>query len=216
MKVDVIYNQDCLKGMPSLPEEFADLAITDPPFNIGKLQSWPADKYREWLGQVSGLIYRRLKENSSLLIELPKVDVFRLRLFEKIEEAGFAFRYPIILYTTNNMLGSRQWYTHYSLCLWFSKGKGRKRYRYPDVIKASMISTKRQFSCPQTKNVRHYERLVDLFSDRGDTILDPFMGSGTTALACKGLGRHYIGFEIDPKYCEIARKRLSEVQLELL
>jgi len=46
--------------------------------------------------------------------------------------------------------------------------------------------------------------------------LDNCIGSGTTAVACKQLGRHYIGFEISEKYCEIAKKRLSQIQLDLL
>ncbi len=42
-------------------------------------------------------------------------------------------------------------------------------------------------------------------------VLDPFLGSGTTAVACKELKRGYIGIEINPKYCEIARKRIANV-----
>lgn len=43
-------------------------------------------------------------------------------------------------------------------------------------------------------------------------MLDPFMGSGTTAVAAKMLGRHYIGFEIDPEYHKIAEKRVGEIK----
>ena len=50
-----------------------------------------------------------------------------------------------------------------------------------------------------------------LSSDRGDTVLDPFMGTGTTAVACKELNRNYIGFEITREYIKIANKRLAEV-----
>jgi site-specific DNA-methyltransferase (adenine-specific) len=48
------------------------------------------------------------------------------------------------------------------------------------------------------------------FTDAGDAILDPFMGSGTTLVACQKLGRHGIGIEIDPDYFEIACKRVEE------
>lgn len=44
-------------------------------------------------------------------------------------------------------------------------------------------------------------------------MLDPFMGSGTTAVAAKLAGRHYIGFEIDPKYCEIANERVRNTKV---
>ena len=52
-------------------------------------------------------------------------------------------------------------------------------------------------------------RCMRLFSWKGDILLDPFLGSGTTAVACKELGRNFIGIEIEPKYCEIAKRRLA-------
>lgn len=55
-------------------------------------------------------------------------------------------------------------------------------------------------------------RCIRLFSIEGDTVLDPFMGSGTTAVACKKLGRNFIGFEIEEKNIKIANERLSQVQ----
>ena len=53
-------------------------------------------------------------------------------------------------------------------------------------------------------------RLIARFSISGETIIDPFMGSGTTLVACQKLGRHGIGIEIDPDYFEIACKRVEE------
>lgn len=57
---------------------------------------------------------------------------------------------------------------------------------------------------------------IKLFTLPGDVVLDPFLGSGTTAVAAKQLGRRYIGIDINPEYCEIARERIGHLQPMLL
>ena len=57
------------------------------------------------------------------------------------------------------------------------------------------------------------ERIILAGTNHGDIILDPFMGSGTSAVVAKKLGRHYLGFETVTEYCEIAEERLREVGL---
>jgi len=58
--------------------------------------------------------------------------------------------------------------------------------------------------------VKLAEEIISNFSKKGDIVLDPFIGSGTTAVACKKLHRKYIGFEISPEYCKIISERLSQ------
>ncbi|MGQ9584858.1 MAG: DNA-methyltransferase [Anaerolineae bacterium] len=55
-------------------------------------------------------------------------------------------------------------------------------------------------------------RLILLYTSRGDTVLDPFLGSGTTAVAAARLGRRYVGYDVSPEYCELARRRLGAIQ----
>jgi site-specific DNA-methyltransferase (adenine-specific) len=63
---------------------------------------------------------------------------------------------------------------------------------------------------PTEKPLELVEHLIRLFTDAGDTILDPFMGSGTTGVACMRTGRKFIGIEMDAKYFQIASKRIAD------
>ena len=55
---------------------------------------------------------------------------------------------------------------------------------------------------------------VKLFTEPGDLVLDPFMGSGTTALACQQIGRHFVGIELSPQFCKLAENRILGIQGE--
>jgi DNA modification methylase len=68
---------------------------------------------------------------------------------------------------------------------------------------------------PTQKPVELMKRLIKIHSKSNDLILDPFLGGGTTAVACKQLGRRFIGIEIREKYCEIARKKLEYTEKPL-
>ena len=71
------------------------------------------------------------------------------------------------------------------------------------------------FTHKTQKPLRLVKELVSLFSDEGDLLLDPFMGSGTTLRAAKDLGRKAIGIEIEERYCEIAAKRMAQLAMIL-
>lgn len=69
---------------------------------------------------------------------------------------------------------------------------------------------------PTQKPLDLIKYLIITYSKEGDTVFDPFMGSGTTAVACKELNRNFIGCEIEAKYCKIAEKRLKETVKALI
>jgi len=68
---------------------------------------------------------------------------------------------------------------------------------------------------PAPRSIKHFSWLLNWWSEPGDTILDPFMGSGTTGVACVQTGRNFIGIEIKPEYYAIAEKRIKEAQMQL-
>jgi tRNA/tmRNA/rRNA uracil-C5-methylase (TrmA/RlmC/RlmD family) len=68
---------------------------------------------------------------------------------------------------------------------------------------------------PSPKPIEYMLKLIARLTDEGDTVLDPFMGSGTTGVACAKLGRNFIGYEINPDYFAIAEKRIAEAQLQM-
>lgn len=84
----------------------------------------------------------------------------------------------------------------------------RTVFQYPINLR-----DKRKWGHPTIKPLPIIERLVENSSKEGDIVLDPFMGSGTTAVAAKSLGRHWLGFETNPDYCRVAEERLGELKL---
>jgi len=62
---------------------------------------------------------------------------------------------------------------------------------------------------PTPKPTKFIKELLEMFSKDGDLVLDPFIGSGSTAVACQDINRNFIGFEINKEYCELANKRLK-------
>lgn len=84
-----------------------------------------------------------------------------------------------------------------------------------DVIETPVESIK---GCkhPAIYPVAIVEAFLNLLTRPGDVVLDPFIGSGSTAVACKKLGRHFIGYDINPEYCESARNRVADVPGETM
>ena len=76
-------------------------------------------------------------------------------------------------------------------------------------------SSKEKVGHPSQKPIKLIEMLVQSATREGDFVLDPFLGSGTTALACQNLNRNFAGIEIEQKYIEIAESRLRKTQADL-
>ncbi len=92
--------------------------------------------------------------------------------------------------------------------MFFGSAPGLEKGARATTIRSTESSEKNGHPCP--KPIGWMLWAVGLASRQGETVLDPFMGSGTTLRAAKDLGRRAIGIEIEEMYCEVAAKRLSQ------
>lgn len=202
---------DCVKVMKEMPDACVDLIVTDPPYLVDYRdrdgRSVPNDNNDAWLDPSFAEMYRVLKHNSLCVsfYSWNKVDSF----FRAWKKAGF---YPVgHLVWVKDYHSSDQFvrYSHEQAYL-LAKGRPEKpKTALRDVFEWEFTKITR--STPTQKPVMAILPLILTFSFARDIVLDPFCGSGTTAVAARTLGRRYIGIEIDEKDCETARKRMQGV-----
>ena len=194
-----LYLGDCLEILPTLPK--VDAVITDPPYGIGK------DGQAETTGGHGG---RKAHEFMGWDRERPAREVFDLML--KAAE--------------RHVIWGGNYFADYlpPAGKWFVWDKGQRinqsdgELAWTSESGALRICTLNRVELlldgtdhPTQKPVRLMAWCIDQINARG-TVLDPFMGSGTTGVACMNLGCKFIGIEIEPRYFEIACERIENAQ----
>jgi site-specific DNA-methyltransferase (adenine-specific) len=206
---NTILNADCIKAMPMLPDNTVDFILTDPPY-ITRYKSRdgrtvPNDDNDAWLKPAFAEMYRVLAQDRFCVsfYGWPQADRFmgayRAAGFRVVGHLMFPKRYA----SSTRFVQ----YRHESAHL-LAKGNPKTPERpIPDVIEWQYTGNKLH---PTQKPLAALTPLIEAFSRPGDTVLDPFTGSGSTLLAAKKLGRSYIGVELDARYHAIARRRLEQ------
>jgi len=199
-----IYHGDCREILPTLPK--VDLVLTDPPYGIAlKNGTWSGGDY-EIAGDESTCLR---DEVLGLCVDTPAA-VFGTWKVPRPEGTVQCLIWDKTDGTGPGMgdLGLQFGLSHEEIYLIGNWPKVAKRrgsvIRTRDGIRALAVS----LGHPTPKPLSLVETLLGCTAAR--TILDPFMGSGTTLVAAKNLGRRAIGIEIEEKYCEIAVKRLAQ------
>lgn len=218
----VLYCGDCLQVMPLLEPESVDLVLTDPPYNIGKKYGCYRDKVPEkeywmWIHSIFKETFRIMKDGYLLVSHLDR-GVFGLKAV--LEPIGYNFLQFIVWYGPNGFatVGQRKTIPQrHELILSFEKGaapvlpdpRGTKAVWYNSVITVPRPqSNYRDGRChPTQKPLKLYKILLSRYP--ASAVLDPFVGSGTTAISAEQLGIPWIAVEIDSEYCEIAKKRID-------
>ena len=216
---------DAIEVLKTFPDMCIDVILTDPPWGIGledydNFLSW--ERYANWFEVVCLELKRVLKPERPLLVETSKKYLNKVMY---LLDRYFTFRHPLIY-----LYSYKRRYSHapcgsnkYGIVLWYGKGESKVVRKYFDVLNVevgfeakesfkSLITYMKEEEIHHTspKGVAIYQRLIEMFSEKNDIILDPFVGSGTTAIASKILKRRYIGIEINPQICKLAEKRIEE------
>jgi DNA modification methylase len=185
-----LYLGDCLEVLKDLPSGSVDAVVTDPPYPDYHCDRWPTTP----IDFLDGLDVRQCVFWSA------KVD--------------FPLSYTAIHIWRKTGVGCASMYER------IFERNGHRNYR---VFSGNPISNEFNaqvsrdvfWNHPSQKPLSVIKDLVLLCSKPGDTVLDPFMGSGTTGVACVQTGRNFIGIEIDPGYFKIAERRIAEAQQQL-
>ena len=211
-----IYNEDCLEGMKTLADDLIDLIATDPPYCVGVSSNGTKSSFsdfnlmRPFFEQLFSEWRRVLKDGGHVYL--------------CTDWRTYPFLYPLLIkyLTVRNvivwehmLMRPGNWYRgSYELIIFATNGKSvrefgcgeRDVWQIKNGAAASIVTRIH----PSQKPIELMEKMIRNSSVEGGTVLDPFLGSGTTAVAALNLGRNFIGYEIDERYYEIAQKRIGD------
>jgi len=196
----VIYNVDCREILPHLPQ--VDLVLTDPPYGIDYQSAWRTEWQRK--DKIAGD-----NEFPLWIFDLcnPSVAMFvwcRWDILPKLPTPKSFIVWDKLVHGMGDL--EHEFGRRWEGCAFYPGGKHRFIKRPVDVITAQRIQPDK-LTHPNEKPIGAISPLIQAHEGN---VLDPFMGSGTTLVAAKELGRKAIGIEIEEKYCEIAAKRLAQ------
>jgi len=211
---------DCLERMKEIESGSVDMVLTDPPYGMDfqsnrrvvtkKFKKIENDTNTYWLPAFLSECYRVMADDTSLycFCSWHKIDLFKQEI-----ERLFKIKNVIVWVKNNHGSGDLKaaYAPKHEFVIYAHKGRSLFRSkRVADVMEYPKIHSSKLVH-PTEKNVDMLELFIANNSDTGQTILDPFMGSGTTGVAAKNLNRKFIGIEMDSEYFKIAKERINNV-----
>ena len=223
LEINKIYNMDCIEGLKQIPNNSVDLVVTDPPYDIQTRGSGiykQADKqYVKELEfmkdgfseQILSELCRVMKKINIYLFCSQKQIMPLLDYFVKDKKCNYNI---LSWHKTNPVPNCGNKYLTDTEFILFFREKGVRIYgeyktKFTYYITPLNQKDKKKYGHPTIKPLDIVENFIINSSLQGNLILDPFMGSGTTAVACINTNRKYIGFELSEEYCQIAEERIK-------
>ena len=215
---------DCLERMKEIPDGSVDMVLTDPPYNIARKNNFATMgrsgiDFGEWDKGADLFTYipecfRVLKKNGSFVVFNDWKNLGDIAKFA--ESVGFTVKDMLRLEKSNPMPRNRdrRYITDFECAIWFTMPKAKWIFNRQDLKyqRPKFVCSIDKGLHPTQKSLLLMEQIVAIHTNQNQIVLDPFMGSGTTGVACKNLGRKFIGIELDKGYFDIAEKRINAAQ----
>jgi len=216
IELNKVYCMDCLEGLKLLGDNSVDLIVTDPPYNLNKNfanDNLVEEDFINFLTPIFNELERVIKPKYSVIIFFDSGK--KLPLFWKcLFKSRLKFQKGCNLYKPNDcsMPHNRTLRTSevFYICSKTEELHHEGESYIHDCLIGNHTKKDKSFYHPTVKNLKITREIIKSHSCKNWIILDPFMGSGTTAVACKQLGRNFIGFEISQEYVDICNKRLAQ------
>lgn len=244
IELNRIYNEDCLEGMKRIPDKSVDLVFTSPPYNMnlrirnGKYCSrqivkeistkyknfddnLPMEEYYEFNKKVIGEL---LRVSDLVFYNVQFLTGNKRALFKLIGEFNEKLKEIIVWDKINAQpaISQNVMNSQFEVILVFDDNNsilrsfGQANFERGTLSNVWGIKRGKKYSTNHgaTFPVELAEKAITNFCVEGGVVLDPFIGLGTTAVACINTNRSYIGFELDKQYCDIANERIQKALAE--
>lgn len=203
---------DCLDVMRGIPDASIDAVITDPPYNVGKnygiyKDNRTPEEYRAWMQDVVSEA-RRVAKSIAFFVSGRLTKLY----FDLMPDAHLV----VVHKRAAGMIQDNYAHQYHAIL-----AIGRPAVKIADLWNdirlpgEGYLFREERFDHPGLTGLELTCRMIESYSQEGDTILDPFAGSGTTLVAALKLGRNAIGIELNPEYVSIAQRRIQEAQAQL-
>jgi len=212
--IDQIICGDCLEVMKEIPDKSINLVLTDPPYGIK--ESNEKNRTRARLAKTTDFGHYDWDKQ-----KVKKEYFEEIRRVSKNQVIFGGNYYASILGDSSCWLvwdkdNGKNDFADCELAWTSFKTAVRKfKWRWKGMLQEDMKNKEKRVH-PTQKPLPLFKWILEKYSQPNDVILDPFLGSGTTAVACLELNRHFIGIELSSEYCEIAKKRIREIQPQLV
>lgn len=227
--INKIIQGDCIELLKLMPDKCVDLVLTDPPYNF---ESMGGGFYSKNKSTSRNYLNKTRENNCCEFNPIQILNILKLKL-KKFNAVFCCNKYLVDVYIKwsreNNMLfdihiisksnpipAKHTHFLHDIEYIIYIKESGaffNSSYPVSFYHKVWKTISRPNNVHPNQKDVLLMQKYIKILSNPNDVILDPFVGSGTTAVAAKQLNRQYIGFELNKEYVDIANKRLSQQTL---